>query len=94
MTADSAQDRDCARLLENYPVGFALDADHTPHITLLQRYVRRVDLAQVQAAVAKVLQRTIPCGSRCKPPAVTRCPYQKLGLAGIIVAPTPVLLGL
>jgi hypothetical protein len=29
-----------ARLRADYPRGFALDADHTPHITLLQRVVR------------------------------------------------------
>ena len=29
-----------ARLREDYPDGFALDANHAPHITLLQRFVR------------------------------------------------------
>ena len=31
---------DNARLRANYPAGFALDAEHRPHITLVQRYVR------------------------------------------------------
>ena len=35
-----------ARLRENYPDGFALDANHAPHITLLQRFVRTADLRQ------------------------------------------------
>ena len=29
-----------ARLLKVYPKGFALDATHNPHITLIQRFVR------------------------------------------------------
>ncbi len=29
-----------ARLREDFPHGFALDANHAPHITLLQRFVR------------------------------------------------------
>ena len=44
-----------ARLLNNYPAGFALDANHAPHITLLQQFVRRADLAAVANAVAAAL---------------------------------------
>jgi len=36
-----------ARLRQDYPDGFALDANHAPHITLLQRFVRTADLDQV-----------------------------------------------
>ena len=32
------------RLLQAYPQGFALDAAHRPHITLLQCFVRTADL--------------------------------------------------
>src|SRR6516162_8130472 len=42
------------RLLKVYPKGFALDASHRPHITLVQRYVRTVDLDKVYAAAGKV----------------------------------------
>ena len=44
-----------ARLRSVYPKGFALDATHRPHITLLQRFVRTADLDQVYAAANKVL---------------------------------------
>ena len=44
-----------ARLLKVFPKGFALDATHHPHITILQRYVRTADLDKVYAAVGKVL---------------------------------------
>ena len=44
-----------ARLLNVYPKGFALDALHRPHITLLQRYVHTADLDKVYAAAGNVL---------------------------------------
>jgi len=44
-----------ARLLNVYPQGFALDALHTPHITMFQRFVRTADLDKVFAAEEKVL---------------------------------------
>jgi phosphoserine phosphatase len=46
---------DNARLLGAYPKGFALDATHTPHITMLQCFVRTADLNKVFAAEEKVL---------------------------------------
>jgi len=44
-----------ARLRENFPPGYELDASHAPHITLLQRFVRAKDFDAVTAAPAKVL---------------------------------------
>lgn len=44
-----------ARLLKSLPSGFALDTQHTPHITLLQRYVRTDHLDAVCAAVGATL---------------------------------------
>jgi hypothetical protein len=32
-----------ARLIAVYPKGFALDATHRPHITMIQRFVRTAD---------------------------------------------------
>jgi hypothetical protein len=40
-----------ARLLKSVPSGFALDENHTPHITLLQRYVHTDQLDDVFDAV-------------------------------------------
>lgn len=42
-----------ARMLASDPQGFALDENHMPHITTLQRYVRTADLDQVYAAVQR-----------------------------------------
>ena len=44
-----------ARLLKTYPNGFALDATHNPHVTLLQQFVRAADLDKVYAAADKAL---------------------------------------
>ena len=44
-----------ARLLKVFPKGFALDATHRPHITMIQRFVRTADLDKVYAAADKVL---------------------------------------
>jgi hypothetical protein len=45
---------DNERLLSVFPKGFALDATHTPHITMLQCFVRTADLDKVYAAEEKV----------------------------------------
>lgn len=44
-----------ARLRQSFPDGFALDETHTPHISLLHRFVRLRDLEPVYAAVEAVL---------------------------------------
>ena len=46
-----------ARLLGVFPKGFALDATHRPHITMIQRFVRTADLDKVYAAAGQVLAR-------------------------------------
>ena len=42
-----------ARLRVAHPAGYALDAGHVAHITLVQRYVRQSDLPAITAAVAR-----------------------------------------
>jgi hypothetical protein len=49
-----------ARLRSVFPNGFALDASHRPHITMLQRFVRTADLDKVYAAANKVLATNNP----------------------------------
>ena len=41
------------RLLRVYPKGFALDATHHAHITMLQQFVRTADLDKVYAAAKR-----------------------------------------
>jgi len=45
-----------ARLRSVFPEGFALDATHHPHITMLQRYVRTAELMKIYAAANKVFE--------------------------------------
>jgi 2'-5' RNA ligase len=45
-----------AELRRNFPQGYSLDAAHTPHVTLVQRFVRAGDLDAVEGAVAEALQ--------------------------------------
>ena len=78
-----------ARLRENYPDGFPLDANHAPHITLLQRFVRREDLADVADAVATVLRTEQPTQWTSHATGYYDIPYKDLGLVGIAIEPTP-----
>lgn len=49
-----------ARLRENYPQGYALDASHAAHITLVQSYVRAKDLEAITAVVNQALKTERP----------------------------------
>src|SRR4029079_9948453 len=51
-----------ARLRKVFPEGYALDATHRPHITMLQRFVRTAALDDVYTAVGDVLAREKPAG--------------------------------
>jgi len=55
-----------ARLRENFPAGYELDALHAPHVTLLQRFVRAKDFDAVTAALTKVLVAERPTELRLK----------------------------
>ena len=83
-----------ARLRENYPAGFALDSTHRPHITLLQRYVRTKDLGAVYAAVERVFDSERPAGWQLEATGYYYLNFNNMGLAGIVIKPTPELLQL
>jgi hypothetical protein len=83
-----------ARLLKAFPKGFALDATHHPHISMLQRYVRAADLDKVYRAVGRVLADKSPGSWRLKAFKYYYIPWKDLGLAGIVVEPSEDLLDL
>ena len=85
---------DNARLLNNFPKGFALDATHNPHVTLLQQFVRTADLEQVYDAVSKAFASEKPLGWKLKAYKYYYIPAPPIGLAGIVVEPTEDLLRL
>jgi len=83
-----------AQLRKNHPKGFALDASHRPHITILQRYVRSVDLDNVYAAVNKVLEKEKVDSWQLKAFEYDFIPFKGIGIAGIGIQPTDNLLRL
>ena len=83
-----------ARLLTVYPDGFALDADHQPHISMLQRFVRAADLNDVYAAANNVFASEEPTAWTFTASKAYYIPSPPIGLAGIVVEPTDDLLRL
>jgi len=83
-----------ARLLKSYPNGFALDASHRPHITLLQRYVYTANLKKIYAAAGKVIATEKVANWQLQAFKYYYSPWKNLGLGGIVVAPTDKLLAL
>ena len=83
-----------ARLLAVYPDGFALDADHQPHLTMVQRFVRADDLDDLYAAANDVLASEAPTTWTLTASKAYYIPSPPIGLAGIVVEPTADLLRL
>jgi hypothetical protein len=79
------------RLLKVFPKGFALDATHRPHITLVQRFVLTENLDKVYAAVGKVFAST---GLKLEAFKLYYLPDKDIGLSGIVIKPTPELIKL
>jgi 2'-5' RNA ligase len=55
-----------ARLRENFPSGYELDASHAPHITLLQRFIRAKDVDAMTDALTMVFRVERPTESLLK----------------------------
>jgi 2'-5' RNA ligase len=85
---------DNARLLKNFSKGFALDATHHPHVTMLQQFVRTADLEKVYTALDKVFASEKPTSWKLKAFKYYYIPSPPVGLAGIVVEPTEDLLRL
>jgi hypothetical protein len=83
-----------ARLLGVFPKGFALDAAHHPHITMLQCFVRTADLDKVYAAAEKVLAAANVNAMKLEAFKYYYAPTGATGVAGICAKPTPEILKL
>jgi hypothetical protein len=83
-----------ARLLTVYPDGFALDADHQPHISVLQRFVGAAYLNDLYAAANNVFASEDPTAWTLRASKAYYIPSPPIGLAGIVVEPTDDLLRL
>jgi 2'-5' RNA ligase len=76
------------RLLKSFSKGFALDATHHPHVTMLQQFVRTDDLDKLFAAADAVFVKEKPAAWTLKAFKYYYIPSPPLGLAGIVVEPT------
>lgn len=83
-----------ARLLKDYPKGFAFDASHKPHITLLQRYVLTENLDKIYSAVGKVLASEEGADLKLKTSHYSYTPWKNMGIGILAVEPTATLLHL
>src|SRR5437660_5828492 len=82
------------RLRKVFPKGFALDASHRPHISLVQRFVLTENLDKVYVAVGKVFASANVTGLKLEAFKYYYIPDKDLGLSGIVIKPTPELLKL
>ena len=77
-----------ARLREDFPHGFALDANHAPHITLLQQFVRTAHLDEVAKAVVEVLRTEQSMKWESNAIGYYALADKDLQLVGIVIEPT------
>src|SRR6266849_655011 len=69
-----------ARLRAAFPQGFALDATHRPHITMIQRFVRTADLDRVYAAAEPVFVRAEVTGMKMEAFKYYYIPTKEMGV--------------
>ena len=74
-----------ARLRKAFPDGFALDAEHRPHITLLQRFVAANDLESVYGAAGDVIRKANVTSMELHAVRYGYTPGPGMGIAGIWV---------
>lgn len=83
------------RMLASFPSppGFALDENHRPHVTTLQRYVRTTELAQVYEAIQSVLNTVDLSSMTLTAHALAHLEMQpSVGIGAIVVTPSPEVL--
>lgn len=85
---------DNQRLLSAYTNGFALDSEHTPHITMLQCFVRTDDLDKLYAAEGKVFAAADLSAMKLEAFKYYYAPTGATGVAGICAKSTPEILKL
>ena len=76
-----------ARLLKSFPKGFALDATHHPHISILQQFVRTDQLDNLYVAVNNIFAKEKAAGWKLKAFKYYYIPSPPISLAEIVVEP-------
>jgi hypothetical protein len=85
---------DNAILLQSFPQGFALDETHHAHTSMFAGFVPTADLPEVYEMAAGVLAKESYAAWRLTAFKYYYVPMGAIGLAGIVVHPTPDLLRL
>ncbi|WP_207061201.1 2'-5' RNA ligase family protein [Motiliproteus sp. SC1-56] len=80
-----------ALMREQTPEGFELDEAHAPHITLIQRFIAKTDLPNVLIAVNAVKAEFNLASLEMTATGLYHIPSGEIGLAGLVVDPTPPL---
>ncbi len=80
-----------ARLRQAFPGGFALDAEHRPHITLLQCFVAATNLEALGNAAGEVIRKAKVTAMELQAVRYYYTPGPGIGLAGICATTTPEL---
>jgi len=83
-----------AELLRNFPKGFALGAEHAPHMSVIGGYFYAANLDDVFAAASKVLASEPITSWKLKAFKYYYIPLKEIGLGGILVEPTADLIRL
>ena len=83
-----------SRLREAFPDGFALDAEHRPHITLLQCFIAAEDLEALCYAAGNVIRNANVTSMELRAVRYGYTPGPGMGIAGIWAVATPELLKL
>jgi hypothetical protein len=83
-----------AGLLKNFPKGYALGDEHTPHISVIGGYFYTANLDELFAAASKVLASEKVKSWKLKAFKYYYIPLKEIGLGGILVEPTPDLIRL
>ena len=78
-----------AQLRQGYPQGFALDASHVPHISILHRYVKTDDLPKIFAAVGQAGAKHPIGGQTLTANGLENSPWQGHQITSIKVEKTP-----
>jgi hypothetical protein len=83
-----------AGLLKNFPKGFSLDDEHTPHMSVIGGYFYTANLDQVFAGASKVLASEKVMSWKLKAYMYYYIRLKEIGLGGILVEPTADLIRL
>jgi hypothetical protein len=78
-------------LRARFPQGFALDESHTPHLSLVHRFVHTKDLNRLSAAVSEVLVRSQPFPWTLTESGLAASPWGNDVMVSINVRKTPEL---